>query len=158
MVDYQIPEWLLKSQGPLPPSNSTKKARRSFAEKTIDAFSGFLMDDFYAERIAGTNGLMQGLHPGIKVVTTLLLIFVAVSLRSWELLLLLNLLDPDAGLYVGRAAVHLLEAGLAGGADIYRYHHPADDLQRWSVPETHCWCCFTSAASTTSGRGCCRAS
>jgi cobalt/nickel transport system permease protein len=91
MIDYQIPEWLLRSQGPLPPSRSTKKTRRSFVEKTIDAFSGFLMDDFYSERIASANGLMQGLHPGIKVVTTLVLIFVAVSLRSWELLLLLNL-------------------------------------------------------------------
>lgn len=91
MVDYQIPEWLLKSQGPLPPSNSTKKAQKGFVEKTIDTFSGALMDDFYAERIAGANGLMQGLHPGIKVVTTLLLILVAVSLHSWELLLLFNL-------------------------------------------------------------------
>jgi cobalt/nickel transport system permease protein len=91
MADYQIPEWLLKSQGPLPPSKSTKKARKGFAEKTIDTFSGALMDDFYAERIAGANGLMQGLHPGIKVVTTLLLILVAVLLHSWLLLLLFNL-------------------------------------------------------------------
>jgi cobalt/nickel transport system permease protein len=91
MIDYQIPEWLLKSQGPLPPSKSTKKTRKGFAEKTIDTFSGVLMDDFYAERIAAANGLMQGLHPGIKVVTTLLLIFVAVLLHNWELLLLFNL-------------------------------------------------------------------
>ena len=34
---------------------------------------------------------MQGLHPGIKVVTSLLLIFVAASMHSWLLLLLLNL-------------------------------------------------------------------
>jgi cobalt/nickel transport system permease protein len=60
-------------------------------EKTIDAFSGFLMEDFYAERIAAKNGLMQGLHPGIKVVTSLLLIFVACLMHNWVSLLLINL-------------------------------------------------------------------
>jgi cobalt/nickel transport system permease protein len=65
--------------------------RPDFVEKTIDAFSRVLLDDFYAERIANSRGLMQGLHPGVKVVTTLLLIFVAVSLRSWPVLLLFNL-------------------------------------------------------------------
>ncbi len=91
MVDLQIPEWLLQSRGPLPPSTSSKKARRSFAEKSIATFSGFLMDDFYAERIAAKNGLMQGLHPGIKVVTSMLLIFVAACMHNWVPLLLINL-------------------------------------------------------------------
>jgi len=67
------------------------KVRRSFVEKTIDGFSQVLMNDFYAERIAASRGLMQGLHPGSKVVTTLLLILVAVCLRSWPALVLLNL-------------------------------------------------------------------
>ncbi len=91
MVDLQIPEWLLQSQGPLPPLTSSKKTRRSFAEKSIATFSGFLMDDFYAERLAGKKGLMQGLHPGIKVVTSLLLIFVTASMHNWVSLLLINL-------------------------------------------------------------------
>lgn len=91
MVDFQIPEWLLQSQGPLPPPTSDKKARRSFAQKSVDTFSGFLMDDFYAERIAGRKGLMQGLHPGVKVATSLMLIFVASCMHSWASLLLLNL-------------------------------------------------------------------
>ena len=34
---------------------------------------------------------MQGLHPGIKVVTSLLLIFVAASMHNWVSLLLINL-------------------------------------------------------------------
>jgi cobalt/nickel transport system permease protein len=72
-------------------AGSQAKIRRSFVEKTIDGFSGLLLEDFYAERIAGQAGLMQGLHPGIKVVTTLLLILVAVSLHSWPALLLCNL-------------------------------------------------------------------
>ena len=91
MVDFQIPEWLLQSQGPLLPPTGNKKAGRSFAEKSIGAFSGFIMDDFYAERTAVKNGLMQGLHPGIKVVTSLLLIIVAVSMHNWVSLLLINL-------------------------------------------------------------------
>ncbi len=91
MVDFQIPEWLLQPQGPLPQPTSGKKARRSFAEKSIHTFSGFLMDDFYAERIAARKGLMQGLHPGVKVVTSLLLIFVASCMHSWVSLLLINL-------------------------------------------------------------------
>jgi len=91
MVDFQIPEWLLQSQGPLLPPTGNKKAGLSFAEKTIDAFSGFLMGDFYSERLAAKNGLMQGLHPGIKVVTSLLLIFVACCMHSWVSLLLINL-------------------------------------------------------------------
>ncbi len=91
MVDFEIPEWLRQSQGPLPPSTSSRKARRSFAEKSIAAFSGFLMDDFYAERIAARKGLMQGLHPGVKVVTSLLLIFVASCMHHWVPLLLINL-------------------------------------------------------------------
>jgi len=91
MPDFQTPEWLLQSQGPLRLPTSSKKARRSFAEKSIDAFSGFLMDDFYAERIATKKGLMQGLHPGTKVVTSLLLIFVAACMHSWVSLLLINL-------------------------------------------------------------------
>lgn len=79
---------MCEANAPLRPG---KKVRRSFVEKTIDGFSQVLMDDFYAERIAGSRGLMQGLHPGIKVVTTLLLILVAVSLRSWPALVLINL-------------------------------------------------------------------
>ena len=90
MADFQIPEWLLQSRGPLPPITSSKKARRSFAQKSIDGFSGFLMDDFYAERIAAKKGLMQGLHPGIKVVTSLILIFVASCMHNWVSLLLIN--------------------------------------------------------------------
>ncbi|MGC8492801.1 MAG: cobalt ECF transporter T component CbiQ [Syntrophobacteraceae bacterium] len=91
MVDFQMPEWLLQSQGPLPPPGSGKKSRRDFAQKSIGAFSGFLMDDFYAERIASQKGLMQGLHPGVKVATSLLLIFVASCMHSWVSLLLINL-------------------------------------------------------------------
>ena len=92
MVDYQMPEWLLESQGPLPtPNNRSQKGRRGFLEKTIDGFFQVMMDDFFAERIAGSRGLLQGLHPGVKVVTTFILIGVAVSLRSWQVLLLLNL-------------------------------------------------------------------
>ncbi len=91
MVDFQIPEWLLQSQGPPPPPKGGKKARRGFAQKSLHLFSGFLMDDFYAERIAGRKGLMQGLHPGVKVVTSLILIFVASCVHSWASLLLLNL-------------------------------------------------------------------
>ena len=49
------------------------------------------MGDFYSERLAAKNGLMQGLHPGIKVVTSLLLIFVACCMHSWVSLLLINL-------------------------------------------------------------------
>ncbi|MGD0154210.1 MAG: cobalt ECF transporter T component CbiQ [Thermacetogeniaceae bacterium] len=91
MADYQMPEWLLESQGPLPSFNGTRKVRRGFLEKTIDGFSQIMIDDFFAERIAGSRGLMQGLHPGIKVITTLLLIVMAVCLRTWPVLLLLNL-------------------------------------------------------------------
>ncbi len=91
MVDFQIPEWLLETQGPLPPLTNSKKARRSFAQKSVDTFSGFLLDDFYAERIAARKGLMQGLHPGVKVATSLVLIFAASCLHSWASLLLLNL-------------------------------------------------------------------
>ena len=47
--------------GAAPPPTGNKKARRSFAEKTIDAFSGFLMDDFYSERIAAQEWPDAGL-------------------------------------------------------------------------------------------------
>lgn len=91
MSEYQMPEWLLESQGPLPGLTGTHKLRRGFLEKTIDGFSQLMIDEYFAERIAGSRGLMQGLHPGIKVVTTLLLIVMAVCLRTWQVLLLINL-------------------------------------------------------------------
>lgn len=71
--------------------HKNNKIRRGFVEKTISGFSKVLIDDFYAERVACSNGLMQGLHPGVKVVTALMFIFVAACLHSWPALVLFNL-------------------------------------------------------------------
>ncbi len=93
MRERALPEWLREAPEPLPPASAKKRSRRrkSFVEKTLDEFSRFLQDEFYAERIARSTGLLQGIHPGAKVLTTLLLIGVAVSLRRWPVLLLFNI-------------------------------------------------------------------
>lgn len=93
MSKQNLPEWLREAPGPLPPVSRKKRSRRrkSFVEKTLDEFSRFLQEEFYAERIARSPGLLQGIHPSAKVITTLLLIGVAVSVRSWLVLLLFNL-------------------------------------------------------------------
>ncbi|MGB9792822.1 MAG: cobalt ECF transporter T component CbiQ [Thermacetogeniaceae bacterium] len=86
-----LPEWLREAPGPLPSVSAKRRSRRSFVEKTLDEFSRVMQDEFYAERIARSPGLLQGIHPGAKVLTTILLIGVAVSIRSWPVLLLFNL-------------------------------------------------------------------
>lgn len=89
MKGHTLPEWLREAPGPLP--SVSGKRRRSFVEKTLGEFSRVIQDEFYAERIARSPGLLQGIHPGAKVLTTLLLIGVAVSLKNWPVLLFFNL-------------------------------------------------------------------
>lgn len=100
-----LPEWLLESQGPLPKTAGNKwcMRRKGFVEKTVDEFSRLMQEEFYAEKVAHSPGLLQEIHPGAKVITTLMLIGVAVSLRSWFVLLFLNLW---AVLLVYLSAIH----------------------------------------------------
>ncbi len=93
MKQTTLPEWLREAPGPLPPiaGNRQRRRRKSFVEKTVEEFARVMQEEFYAEKIARSPGLLQEIHPGAKVLTTLLLIGVAVSLRSWPVLFFVNL-------------------------------------------------------------------
>lgn len=117
MENIKIPEWLLEKQAPFPgkqrqdwqpatghaaqPASACnsggctcvrgKKSRRGFVEKTIDAMTNVLREEFFAGQIARRSGLLQGIDPRVKVLTTLLLIIVASLIHHALLLLLLNL-------------------------------------------------------------------
>jgi cobalt/nickel transport system permease protein len=93
MYKSVIPEWLLVSQGPLPPLTPEMglPRRKNFLEKTIDGLTSIMRDEFFAETVANYRGLLQEIHPAAKILTTFLLLIVAISLHSWVTILLLNL-------------------------------------------------------------------
>ncbi|MCL4439275.1 MAG: cobalt ECF transporter T component CbiQ [Firmicutes bacterium] len=66
-------------------------SRRGFVEKTIEAMANVLREEFFAGQIAGKPGLLQGIDPRVKVLTTLLLIVVASLIHHALVLLVLNL-------------------------------------------------------------------
>lgn len=72
------------------PEIQTKPMRRrrsSFIERTVHSLADALEQALYAEEIAKTDGLLQGLDPRIKVVGLLLLVIAAATARSlWVIL------------------------------------------------------------------------
>lgn len=70
---------------------SGKIIRRGFVEKTVKAIADVMREDFFAEKLAGQPGLLQGIEPRVKVITTLLLIIVAGLTHHAVTLLTLNI-------------------------------------------------------------------
>ncbi len=68
-----------------------KILRRGFVEKTIEAIADVLREEVVAGKLAKRPGLLQGIDPRIKVMTTLLLIVVANFTHHAILLLGFNL-------------------------------------------------------------------
>ncbi len=66
-------------------------SRRSFVEKTIEAIADVLREEVLAGQLAKRPGLLQGIDPRIKVLTTLLLILVVNFTHHATLLLAFNL-------------------------------------------------------------------
>ncbi len=94
MENLKIPEWLLERQEPFPHKKQPQqhnKIRRGFVEKTIDSMANVLREEFFAGQLARRPGLLQGIDPRVKVLTTLLLIIVANFIHQPLMLLALNL-------------------------------------------------------------------
>lgn len=93
MEQAPLPEWLMEPKEPLPAfrKGRFRARRRGVVERTINEFARIARDDFFAERTAGLTGLLQGIHPTAKLITTFLLIGTAAIIQNWPILLLLNL-------------------------------------------------------------------
>lgn len=93
MDKIKVPAWLLEKQGPFVhiKHQPEKTSRRGFVEKTVEAITNVLREDFFAEQLAGRSGLLQSIDPRVKVITTLLLILVAGLTHHAVTLLILNL-------------------------------------------------------------------
>ena len=88
----RTPGWLLEEQAPyyrVQPADRPRKP--GFLEKTIKAIAQIIRDEFYAGQIATQPGLLQGLDPRVKILTTLMLIITACFLRHPLALFALNL-------------------------------------------------------------------
>lgn len=98
MENIKLPEWLLENQEPFPGQQQQvrqkfhgKKKRRGFVEKTIEAMANVLREEFFAGQVARRPGLLQGIDPRIKLLTSLILMVLASLLHNALTLLLLNL-------------------------------------------------------------------
>ncbi|OPY56517.1 MAG: Nickel transport protein NikQ [Pelotomaculum sp. PtaU1.Bin035] len=93
-MSTDLPEWLLARQEPFQHGDGIaggKSIRRGFVEKSVDSMSLVFRESFFAERLASRPGLLQGIDPRVKVLTTILLIIVAGLARHPTTLLALNL-------------------------------------------------------------------
>jgi len=68
-----------------------KFSRAGFVEKTIEEMARVMREEFFAGQIAARPGLLQGIDPRVKVLTTLFLIIVAGLMHHLLSFLLLNL-------------------------------------------------------------------
>lgn len=92
MKKTTIPDWLLEKQEPFQQSTKRQKIkRRGFVEKTVEAITRLLQEEFLAGQIAAKPGLLQGIDPRVKVLTALLLIVTANFIHHPSVLILLNL-------------------------------------------------------------------
>lgn len=87
-----LPEWLSQRPviGPCPCCTVTRPSKRSFAERTIGAFSSFFDESNYAEGYASKRGLLQFVDPRFKLVGMLWLVIcvVLVDRVEWVLAIL----------------------------------------------------------------------
>ncbi|WP_161485990.1 cobalt ECF transporter T component CbiQ [Desulfotomaculum copahuensis] len=68
-----------------------KLSRAGFVEKTIDEMARVMREEFFAGQIAARPGLLQGIDPRVKVLTTLFLIIVAGLMHHPAALIVFNL-------------------------------------------------------------------
>lgn len=85
----QIPQWMCCNTQVV----STKKPRSGFIQKTLTGLSRILQNDLLSERYASKNGLLQSLHPSVKLITLLSYMVLAGISQSMLILLLLALLS-----------------------------------------------------------------
>lgn len=94
LMEKKIPHWLLESQRPflhLKDNRKNRSLRRGFVEKTLDQIACAMKEEFFAEKVAGKTGLLQGFDPRVKIITTIFLIIVAGLIRHPLSLLAMNL-------------------------------------------------------------------
>lgn len=94
MTGGDFPAWLLEKKEPdRSVSRGKTSGRRSsgFLDRTLHELAGVIREDVLAEKLAGRRGLLQGITPVVKVVTTIILIGVACALHHPVTLLALNL-------------------------------------------------------------------
>lgn len=134
-----------------------KFSRRGFVEKTIEAMAQVLREELFAEQLAKRPGLLQGIDPRVKVLTTLILIVIAslvhhsVTLMAFNLwiLWLAKVSQVSLKTFIKRVwLVVPLFTGIIVLPSIFNFVYPGDPLLTlfhfghqyrfgpWTVPET----------------------
>ncbi|MGB9803340.1 cobalt ECF transporter T component CbiQ [Desulfofundulus sp.] len=185
MQEMNLPEWLLERQEPfqgqgcLSPAGDgvesqgkiargsgkkvnghpfrRKMRRHRFVEKTLEEIARLMREEFFAGETALRPGLLQGLDPRFKVLTTLFLIVTAGLIRNPMTLLVMNfwliwlarisLIPP--GMFLKRVwLVVPIFTGIIVLPSIFNFVRPGDPLFTlfsfgrqfhlgfWLIPET----------------------
>jgi cobalt/nickel transport system permease protein len=87
-----IPEWMKNaSEGPAPHGIVTSK-KKNFVQKTLSGIFSFLEESVTSEAFARRKGLLQGLDPRAKLISTIALIVAVSVTRDLEVLAVVYLL------------------------------------------------------------------
>lgn len=82
MIKMAVPEWLSKvNVSSCPCCKIGTKGKKNFVDKTLAGISNLFEGEFFREKYANKKGFLQGINPGVKLITLLFLV-VAVSIST----------------------------------------------------------------------------
>ena len=88
-----IPDWMNGVDVQPAPFSAGHHGKKGFVGKTIDGILGFLEEAFVSESFSRRAGLMQGLDPRIKLLSTLAVVFAASMIGELRVLVAIYLAE-----------------------------------------------------------------